>query len=273
MTTTIPGAGTWEVREGDALDLLLSLPAGSVDAVVTDPPYSSGGTSSAERVDQSPSKKYVSTGAHVAGPDFPGDNRDQRSFILWSTLWLGAARRAAKPGAVLVVYSDWRQLPATSDAVQAAGWVWRGIAVWAKPLRSARPRKGAFRNQAEYALWATNGPHRPGPDAPYLPGVIEAAAPRRNERVHITQKPLSLMETMVHVAPQGGLILDPFIGAGTTGVAAVRTGRRFLGFELVPFYTDLARQRIATAEIEANTDPTPQPTTTADTPEAAHSEG
>lgn len=235
----------WHVHEGEALELLRQLPPGSVDAVVTDPPYSSGGTSNAERTDIAPSTKYVTSGARVAGPDFVGDNRDQRSHILWSTLWLTAARRAAKPGAVLAIFTDWRQLPATSDAVQAGGWVWRGVAVWAKPV--ARPRRGAFRNQAEFVVWATNGKFRPSDDAPYLPGVIEVSPPNHTERVHFTQKPVGLLDVLVCVAPPGGLVLDPFAGSGTTGVAAVRQGRRFLGFEMVPHYVELARVRISQA--------------------------
>jgi site-specific DNA-methyltransferase (adenine-specific) len=239
----------WEVYEGDALQLIRELPAGSVDAVVTDPPYSSGGTSNAERTLQASSTKYVTSGAHVAGPEIAGDNRDQRSHILWSTLWLTAARRASTPGAVLVTFSDWRQLPATTDAVQAAGWVWRGIAVWAKTV--ARPRRGGFKNQSEFVVWATNGALKPPDDAPCLPGVIAASPPSRAERVHITQKPLALLDVLIRVAPVDGLVLDPFTGSGTTGVAAIVQGRRFIGMELVPDYLDIARRRIADASAEA----------------------
>jgi site-specific DNA-methyltransferase (adenine-specific) len=241
-------AHDWKIVEGDALEILRSLPPGEVDAVVADPPYASGGTSNAERIEQAPSTKYVTTGAYVCGPDFVGDNRDQRSHILWSTLWLTAARRAAKPGAVLVIFSDWRQYPATADALQAGGWTWRGTVVWAK--RTARPRRGAFRNGAEFALWATNGPFHPVEDAPYLPGVIEAASPRGAQRVHITQKPLDLLDVMVRVAPPNGLVLDPFAGSGTTGVAAIRACRRFLGIEVVPSYAEMARIRIREAAEE-----------------------
>lgn len=240
----------WELHEGDALELLRALPAGVADAVVTDPPYSSGGTSNAERTELAPSTKYVTTGAEIVGPEFTGDNRDQRSHILWSTLWLTAARRASKPGALLVVTSDWRQLPATTDAVQAGGWVWRGVAVWAK--RSGRPRRGGFRNQSEFVVWATNGRMAAAETAPCLPGVVVAQAPRNNERVHLTQKPLDLFEVLVQVAPPGGIVLDPFAGSGTTGVAAVGLRRGFIGFELVPAYAEIARQRIATAADEAD---------------------
>jgi DNA modification methylase len=65
---------------------------------------------------------------------------------------------------------------------------------------------------------------------------------------HQTQKPLALMETLVRLfSDPGELILDPFAGSGTTGVAAVRLGRRFLGWEMNPEYAEIARKRIAAA--------------------------
>lgn len=164
-------------------------------------------------------------------------------------LWLAEALRAARPGAIVAVTSDWRQLPTMTDAIQGAGWVWRGIVPWVKPLQRARPRKGAPRNQAEYVVWGSNGRLQPHTDAPYLPGVVEANPPHHRHRVHITEKPVELLDVLVQLAPPGGLVLDPFIGAGTTGVAAVRRGRRIIGIEAVPHYAEIARDRIGAAAL------------------------
>ena len=57
--------------------------------------------------------------------------------------WLREARTHCIPGAPLCVFSDWRQLPALTDAIQWAGWTWRGVAVWDKVI--SRPQKGRFR--------------------------------------------------------------------------------------------------------------------------------
>lgn len=54
-----------------------------------------------------------------------GDSKDQRSWTLWCTYWLSDCLRIAKDGAPLLAFSDWRQLPSMTDAVQAAGWIWR----------------------------------------------------------------------------------------------------------------------------------------------------
>jgi len=70
----------------------------------------------------------------------------------------------------------------------------------------------------------------------------------REGRVHPAQKPLALMQTMVRLfSDPGELVLDPFTGSGTTGVAALSLGRRFEGWELDPGYASLARSRLARA--------------------------
>lgn len=130
---------------GDALTTLRELPAASVDAVIGDPPYCSGGTSAADRTNETARRKYVSSYATHTLADFDGDQRDQRSYTYWSTLWLTEALRLTKPRGVCLVFTDWRQLPATSDALQAAGWVWRGLVVWHKP--GARPPPWPFRQR------------------------------------------------------------------------------------------------------------------------------
>ena len=131
--------------QGDALHLLTTLPAVSVDAVLTDPPYSSGGVSLGAR-QADPAQKYQSSGTKRQYPPMLGDAKDQRSWTMWCTLWLIECWRVARDGAPLMVFTDWRQLPALSDAVQAAGWKWLGIVPWDK--KSARPQIGKFRQQS-----------------------------------------------------------------------------------------------------------------------------
>ncbi|MFC6971894.1 DNA methyltransferase [Paraburkholderia dipogonis] len=62
--------------------------------------------------------------------------------------------------------------------------------------------------------------------------------------LHVTQKPLALMRELLRVVPSGAIVLDPFMGSGTTGVAALQTGRGFVGIELDPTHFDNACERI-----------------------------
>ena len=114
--------------QGDSLHVLPCLPDESVDAVITDPPYSTGGmTLASKQLD--PEKKYQNSSTVKRYPAMLGDTRDQRSYTFWATLWLSECWRMARPGSPLLVFTDWRQLPSLTDAVQAAGWLWRGVIV------------------------------------------------------------------------------------------------------------------------------------------------
>jgi len=234
------------LQRGDVLQLLPTVPPGTIDAVITDPPYCSGGMSAAERA-RDPVSKYCQNNNSDGRPSFGGDARDQRSFIYWCTLWLTLARQAAKESAYCVIFIDWRNLPAMTDAMQAAGWCWRGVAVWNKGRGSRAPHKGYFRHQCEYLVWGTNGPvPRPNDRGPF-DGCFDVAV-KRADKHHITGKPTELMRRLVQIVPAGGLVLDPFAGSGTTGVAAVLEGRQFLGFEASAEYAVIAKERIAAAQ-------------------------
>lgn len=238
-----PTMATWTLHRGDALTTLHTLPTGSADAIITDPPYNSGGLTPAARTTQTARGKYVSGDAKHQLPDFDGDTRDQRGYLAWMSLILGQCLRIARHGAPLLIFCDFRQLPVTSDALQTAGWTWRGIVPWHKPI--SRPFKGGFKRACEYVLWATNGPVDAARNPVYLPGLYSASQPRGRRRHHITQKPDELMAELVRVCVPAGVVLDPFAGSGSTGVAALATGRSFVGIELSERYADVARTRLA----------------------------
>lgn len=233
----------WTVHHGDCLDVMRRMDDASVDALITDPPYSSGGMFRGDRMAKT-STKYVQSGQATEWPEFSGDTRDQRGYLYWCALWLGEARRILKPGAPVVLFTDWRQLPTTTDALQAGGFIWRGIAAWDK-TEAARPSMGAYRNQCEYVVWGTNGASNADASVGCLPGCWRIPVEKGPEKQHMTGKPLDLMRQVVMICPPGGLVLDPFAGSGTTVVAAMREGRRAIGIELAPAYVEIAKARIA----------------------------
>lgn len=230
---------------GDCLEILPEL--SGVDAVLTDPPYSSGGAFRSDR-SGSTSAKYL--GSNGRGPkveqEFSGDSRDGRSWLFWSTLWMMQCNAACNPSALAMIFTDWRQLPQCSDVFQAADWVWRGCAVWDKG--NARPMSGRFSHQAEFILWGSKGAIGWDYSKPCATGVLRHDAPKE---FHQTEKPVELLAEMLELTPTGGLILDPFAGSGSTAVACIRTGRRFVGCEKTPAIFEVAVKRI---EIALNTD-------------------
>ncbi len=244
MTMRVETIGNATLYLGDSLQVLQLLASGTADAVITDPPYSSGGAFRGDRAADTKAK-YLSSGSgnHEKTENFGGDNRDQRAFHFWSALWAAEALRASKPGAPALFFTDWRQLPVSTDYLQAGGWVWRGVVPWAK--KSSRPQLGRFTAQCEYVVWGSAGPMPGDREVGCLPGFYEYSSPQ--DREHITQKPVDLMADMVKICQPGGLVLDPFMGSGTTGVAAVQLGRRFIGCEQKPEYFEVACRRIQEA--------------------------
>lgn len=234
------------IYRGDALAVLAQLETASVDALVTDPPYSSGGMVRGDRAQPGDHKKYSGT-ITPAGElaEFTGDSRDQRGYGYWCALWLGECLRIVRPGGIAGLFTDWRQLPATTDALQSGGFIWRGVVPWAKT--AYRPQSGRFAAQCEYFVWGSAGPMPVDHEAPIRPGFFSAAPPR--DREHITQKPLDVMRELVKIVPPGGVVLDPFAGSGTTGVAALIEGRRFVGAEMSEHFADVAVRRCREAQL------------------------
>ena len=213
----------WRTVEGNCLTVIGTLPEASIDAVITDPPYSSGGFTRDEK-SRDVAGKYQSASTQRRYPAFSGDAHDQRSHLAWSMLWIEACLRVLKPGGYFMVFSDWRQLPLMSDAVQAGGVIWRGIVAWDKGRGARAPRKSYFKHQCEFVLWGSKGALPPlAHDGPF-DGCIHANV-LQADKFHLTGKPTALMRELVRPVAPGGIILDPFMGSGTTGVAAVGSSR------------------------------------------------
>lgn len=242
MTVEWTDLGPARLARGDCLAVLPRLEPESIDLFLADPPYSSGGLHQTSRR-AAPSAKYQIAHLRDRYPDFDGDNRDQRSFGFWSALWMGSALRAAKPGGLMLTFTDWRQLPITTDALQAAGWIWRGIVVWDK-TEGARPMLGRFRQQSEYVVWGSKGKLTTGGSP--IPGVFRHRVVGRN-KVHITEKPVGLLADLLAICPADGTVCDPFLGSGSTGIAAVESGRRFVGCEISRHWFGVAKDRIGAA--------------------------
>jgi site-specific DNA-methyltransferase (adenine-specific) len=238
------------IYHGDCFHVLHELRG--VDAVVTDPPYSSGGAFRGDRMETA-LKKYVSSDASAqqSGIGFTGDNRDQRAFFAWCTLWLNAARVASVDGASVACFIDWRQLPTMTDAIQAGGWVWRGIGSWSKKF--GRPRNGGFSSACEFLPWGTNG--RLTETARYPSGVFEVSPAPGAEREHITQKPESVVAWAMGNVKPGSLVLDPFMGSGTTLTVARANGCRAIGIDIEERYCEIAARRLSQRDLGLEMEP------------------
>lgn len=226
------------IYHGDCRAILPGL--SGIAGTVTDPPYSSGGQYRSDRTNRSAQTKYLDSDRDLL-PDFSGDNRDQRGFLSWAGLWMHDVLSASVPGAPIFTFTDWRQLPTMTDAIQCGGWNWQGLFVWDKI--NGRPQKNRPIQSVEFVVYGVAGQVRQDPFV-CPTAIISASVPTSDDRHHVTEKPV---EVIGHLLPliHGDPVLDPFMGSGTTLVAAKQRGIRAIGIEIEERYCEIAVRRLA----------------------------
>jgi modification methylase len=244
---------------GECVDEMMRLPETSVDLVFADPPYNLQLEGALSRPDQS-----VVDAVDDAWDKFA----DFAEYDAFTRAWLAAARRAMKPSATLVVIGSYHNIFRVGAILQDLGfWILNDI-VWRKanPMPNFRGRR--FTNAHETMIWAARSADAKAYTFNYetLKAGNEdcqvrsdwflpiCSGPERlkddsGRKVHPTQKPEALlMRVLLAASNAGDLVLDPFFGSGTTGVAARRLSRSFIGIERDPAYAEAARRRIDAVE-------------------------
>ncbi|MFT5644022.1 MAG: site-specific DNA-methyltransferase (adenine-specific) [Janthinobacterium sp.] len=236
----------------DALLGLARIPDASIDLILTDPPYNLG-------------KDY-------------GNESDQQSvadYLCWTEQWIEAALPKLKPNGSLYIFLTWRFSPEIFVMLKQRMMMMNEI-IWdrrvpsmggsVRSYTSVHDTVGFFVNRKDYyfdldairipydaatkkarsrsifvgAKWLELGYN---PKDVWSVSRLHREHPERAE--HPTQKPLEIIERMVKAScPPGGVVLDPFMGSGTTAVAARRCGRHYVGFELNPVYCDVIAARL-----------------------------
>lgn len=241
-----------KLLKGNCLEMLCGAEPDCADLVLIDPPYSSGGLFSGVRK-QDTRTKYTDSDFNGAArfPNFSGDNMDQRSFIRFMTTVSMKLLEITKDGGAIAAFIDWRNLPAMTDAIQMGGWTWRGIIVWDK--NASRNIPGRFRNDCEYIVWGTNGckkiDWKSAKGKKAMPGIYHINGVNTKKKNHQTEKPVELLKAICQICPEGGTVVDCFMGSGSTGVACVEEGLNFIGIELNDEYYDIATKRIREAKM------------------------
>lgn len=219
---------------GDCIEVMDSMPEKSVDAVLTDPPYSSGGRRENARSIRKSMTRAVEDDAWIRG-----DAMSTGGFIYLLRLCGIQWRRVLKPGGHCLSFIDWRMAPSLCAALETADLRQHPILVWDK----ARLGMGAiFRNQHEFIVHMTAG-NPSDPQRRDVPNVLRFPSVRDGD--HPTEKPTALLQTLLSVVtPPQGIVLDPFAGSGSTLEAARALGFKAIGVEADEAYCEVIAKRL-----------------------------
>ncbi len=215
-----------ELYLGDCLDVMRGMDDGSVDAVITDPPYGID-YQSARRSDKNLWKPKIAN--------------DKAPFVKW----VEGAYKLLKNDACLYCFYRWDVQSDFYDAI----FPWMAVKsqiVWDKVVHGMGDLNGEYAPQHENILFATM------PNFGF-PGkrprtVVKQRRVMPDDLLHPNEKPVALISKLIlDSTNKNDVVVDLFLGSGTTGVAAVQTGRRFIGVEIDPDYYAIAKKRIQEA--------------------------
>lgn len=223
MKGTNSNGATWELIQGETLTTLRRMKAGTVAAIITDPPYCSGGLNEV-RKKQAPS---MGVGAKQSADWFLNDNMTTGGLV-WMLRELAVeAERLLKPGGSLLVFTDWRMLPHVAPAMESSGLIFRNLVVWDK----GSPGLGdGFKPTHELVLHFAKG--KPNFYTKTGSNVQRVARVPGQSKIHPTEKPAALLARLLEVVTKpGDLVVDPFAGSASCGLAATALGRHFIGVD------------------------------------------
>jgi site-specific DNA-methyltransferase (adenine-specific) len=242
---------------GDCLVILSRLPDASVDMIFADPPYnlSNGGFTV-----QSGRRVSVNKGAWDRSGGFDADYEFHKQ-------WIAVCKRVLKPSGTIWISGTYHSIYQCGHALQALGFHILNDIAWFKPNASPNLSCRFFTASHETLLWARRDKHakhtfnyklmkdgdwpedRLKSPGTQMRSVWAIGTPRPDEKKqgkHPTQKPLTLLRRIVIASSNpGDLILDPFTGSSTTGIAAVQHERRFIGIDTEVEYLESSKRRFA----------------------------
>ncbi|GIU67334.1 site-specific DNA-methyltransferase [Candidatus Phycosocius spiralis] len=244
---------------GDCIELMKSLPEGSVDLIFADPPYNLQLGGDLMRPDQS----------KVAGVNDDWDKfADFAAYDVFTKAWLAAARRCLSSTGTIWVIGSYHNIFRVGATLQDLGfWILNDV-IWRKTNPMPNFKGTRFQNAHETMIWATKSADqkrytfnydalkvlnddlqmRSDWSIPICSGG-ERLKDSAGKKIHPTQKPEALLHRILMAASKpGDLVLDPFFGSGTTGAVAKALGRRWIGMERDKGYATAAEQRIANVE-------------------------
>lgn len=225
-----------QLHQGDCMDVmkLLVKDKVKVDAVITDPPYNISKDNNFSTM-KNAKRQGVDFGSWDKGAD------------LFS--WLDVADNLLKDGGNIIIFNSFLNIGNIAKYLENKGYSVKDLIRWIKPNPMPRNMGSRFVADYELAIWCVKGKAKwtfNNMTGGYLRPEIKCSSPSGKERLgHPTQKPIFLMEELIKIfTNKDDVVLDPFMGSGSTGIACIRQNRNFIGIELERDYYNMAYKRI-----------------------------
>lgn len=223
---------SFNIQQGDCLDLIKTLEDESIDLVVTDPPYKviSGGKNDGK--DRRPSGILSKNDGKI----FNHNSIAIRDY-------LPELYRVLKQDSDAYIMTNNINLQELLNVSTDVGFKFHNLLIWKK--NNVTPNRWYMKN-LEYTIYLYKGKARPI-NNPSSSQIFEFPNPRN--KLHPTEKPVELMEHYIlNSSDEGMTVLDPFLGSGSTGLAAIKNNRNFIGFEKDETYFEVSNNRLTTYE-------------------------
>lgn len=227
----------------DCLNVMKDLDSGSVDLVITDVPYGIGYFSNYSKDDE-----YRNRVKSVGG--IINDDPDNISFLQDVAI---EVYRVLRDNTHIYWFTRWDKAMQHIKILEQAGFRVKNNLIWAKNNWSMGDLKGAYAGQYENILFAHKGRRllNTVENKSRHSDILNYDRVPSSRLLHSHQKPVDLLEFFVKKSSEEGeIILDPFMGVGSTGVASTNLNRKFIGIELDEDYFKIAKQRIEVCERE-----------------------
>jgi site-specific DNA-methyltransferase (adenine-specific) len=223
------------IYQGDALDLLSRVPQGSVDLIITDPPFAID--FQAQRLNYNRTGGHVMEGYHEIPPE---------EYGAFTREWVRLAYRALAPSGSIYLFSGWNRLRDVLSALDDAGFVTMNHLIWKYQFGVFTRKK--FVTSHYHILYAVKNPKEytfnKVDHYPEDVWVINREYWKGRKKTP-TKLPSALVKKILEYSSNpGDLVLDPFLGSGTVAVVSHEMGRHYIGFEIVPEYFNFARERL-----------------------------
>ena len=242
-----------KIYQGDALEVLKTFPSDFVDMVLCDPPYNisqKGLKIDRTKIDNR-SLRRKGRRSKELNYDFGSWDqfKDRKSFLNWTEKWVKECFRVLKSTGNFVSFFSKSEISHFEDILNKYGYV-RQTLVWHKTNPVPQIFKVGFMSSVEFMSWATKqkgAKHTFNYKLGQHHNFIETPICMGNERTdHPTQKPEKVIGWLVkYLSNKNDLILDPFLGSGTTAKVARDWERKFIGIEIEKKYVDIANKRLA----------------------------